>query len=390
MIRTKCAFCAVPLAHTAPRCGRCQIRLCGRGCQKLHWKAGHKNDCKKIELGGGAEQYCADTNCAEAIAVAVEECADDTKGQTCYICTEALHYKTKEGLVRGCACRGTAGFAHVSCLAEQAKVLVAEAEENNLGEDAINARWRRWHTCGLCKQSYHGVVRCAFGWACWKTYLGRPETDWAPLTAMKQLGIGLYDGGHYKDAVSVMEAELATGLRLGGDEHNILAVQTNLANSYAKLGRLEESVRIRRDTYSGRLRLDGELHPRTLSEANNYANTLLVLKRFAEAKSLLRKIIPVAQRVVGENHDMTLSMRGCYAETLYKDDDAMLDDFQEAASIFEETARTARRVLGGTHPLTVNIEHNLRQVRAELRASLDSYEWLRARSKEILAERNTN
>ena len=87
---------------------------------------------------------------------------------------------------------------------------------------------------------------------------------------------------------------------------------------------------------------------------------------------------------------MTLSMRGCYAETLYKDDDAMLDDFQEAASIFEETARTARRVLGGTHPLTVNIEHNLRQVRAELRASLDSYEWLRARSKEILAERNTN
>ena len=65
-----------------------------------------------------------------------------------------------------------------------------------------------------------------------------------------------------------------------------------------------------------------------------------------------------------------LEERGCYAETLYKDDDAMLDDFQEAASIFEETARTARRVLGGTHPLTVNIEHNLRKVRAELRASL--------------------
>ena len=28
-------------------------------------------------------------------------CADDTKGQTCYICTQALHWKTKEGLVRG-------------------------------------------------------------------------------------------------------------------------------------------------------------------------------------------------------------------------------------------------------------------------------------------------
>ena len=64
---------------------------------------------------------------------AVEACADDTKGQTCYICTQALHWKTKEGLARMCSCRGTAGFVHVSCLAEQAKILVAEAEANNLG-----------------------------------------------------------------------------------------------------------------------------------------------------------------------------------------------------------------------------------------------------------------
>ena len=35
--------------------------------------------------------------------------------------------------MRGCACRGTAGFAHVSCLTEQAKLLFAEAEDNNLG-----------------------------------------------------------------------------------------------------------------------------------------------------------------------------------------------------------------------------------------------------------------
>jgi hypothetical protein len=97
--------------------------------------------------------------------VAVEACADDTKGQTCYICTQALHWKTKEGLVRGCACRGTAGFAHVSCLAEQAKILVAEAEANNLDDGPFNERWHRWHTCSLCEQDYHGVVKCALGWA---------------------------------------------------------------------------------------------------------------------------------------------------------------------------------------------------------------------------------
>ena len=41
--------------------------------------------------------------------------------------------------MRMCACRGTAGFAHVSCLAEQAKILVAEAEENNLDWKVQNA-----------------------------------------------------------------------------------------------------------------------------------------------------------------------------------------------------------------------------------------------------------
>ena len=88
--------------------------------------------------------------------------------QTCYICTQALHWKTKEGLVRGCACRGTSGFAHVSCLAEQAKILVAEAVENNLGAKAFDERWARWYECSLCEQRYHSVVSCALGWACWQ------------------------------------------------------------------------------------------------------------------------------------------------------------------------------------------------------------------------------
>ena len=126
---------------------------------------------------GGAEQYNANKKYAEAVTDAAEACAEDTKGQTCYICTQALHWKTKEGLVRGCSCRGTAGFAHVSCLAEQAKILFAEGEENNLDGKMMNDRWHRWNTCSLCKQDYHGVVYCALGWACWKTYLGRPEED---------------------------------------------------------------------------------------------------------------------------------------------------------------------------------------------------------------------
>ena len=46
-----------------------------------HWRRGHKQMCKKIHRGGNAEQYNADKKYKEAVAVAVEACADDTKGQ---------------------------------------------------------------------------------------------------------------------------------------------------------------------------------------------------------------------------------------------------------------------------------------------------------------------
>ena len=49
-----------------------------------HWRRGHKQMCKKIHRAGNAEQYHADKKYKEAVAVAVEACAEDAKGQTCY------------------------------------------------------------------------------------------------------------------------------------------------------------------------------------------------------------------------------------------------------------------------------------------------------------------
>merc|ERR1712176_1038989 len=163
---------------------------------------------------------------------------------------------TKEGLVRGCSCRGTSGFVHVSCLTEQAKILFAEAEENHLNNNKVlSEKWARWHTCSICKQDYHGVVKCALGWACWKTYLGRQETIWARCLAMTALGNGLCAVNRHADALVVKEAELATYRRIGVVELEVPRVQSNLANTYAELGRLEEATYIRQHVYSRRLEL---------------------------------------------------------------------------------------------------------------------------------------
>jgi tetratricopeptide (TPR) repeat protein len=316
-----------------------------------------------IRKGGGAEQYNANTKYAAAVAVAAEKCAEDTKGQTCYICTQALHWKTKEGLVRMCACRGTAGFAHVSCLAEQAKILHEDAVANNKA-----SQWHRWYTCSLCEQHYHGVVRCALGWACWKTYLGRPETDGARCMAMQQLGNGLYDAGYHEDALSVREAELSILRRLGVPVGHILVSQGNLAGTYYRLGRLAEALPMYRDVHSGQLKLYGAENRQTLVSANNYASTLNGLQRFEEAKSLFLKTLPAARCVLGDNDDLTLKMRWNYAKALYKVDGATLDDLREAVTTLEDTERIARRVLGGAHPLVVQIEEALREAQAALHA----------------------
>ena len=269
MILTNCAACAAPLHPTnAKQCSRCKTRYCNATCQTDHWRRGHKQICKIIHRGGDAELYHADQKNIEAVAVAVAACADDTAGQTCHIC---LDDDADEGLVRMCACRGAVGFAHLSCLGREAKNLVDEVDKMNLGHvynimarypkitsaeelkkrkeestlrlkethRVFNERWDRWVMCGLCEQNYHGVVRCALGWACWKPYLGRPEEDFTRGMALTRLGNGLFNAGHHEDALSVQEAELSMKRRLGSSEENVLVTRAILRTRIKRLDDLK-------------------------------------------------------------------------------------------------------------------------------------------------------
>ena len=202
----------------------------------------------------------------------------------------------------------------------------------------------------------------------WKTYVGRPEGDRDRMDAMTELGNGLHDAGHDEDALSVREAELAMLRRVGDSGVNILVVQTNLANTYQHLGRNEEALRIRREVYSGRLKLSGKEAEGTLRAANNYADCLVHLQRFEEAKALMRKTVPVARRVLGENDKNLPEIRWTYAQSLYKDPAATLDDLREAVTTLEDIEQTVRRVFGGAHPLTSEIEDEVRDAQAALRA----------------------
>ena len=125
---------------------------------------------------------------------------------------------------------------------------------------------------------------------------------------------------------------------------------------------------MKRDVYSGFVKLKGMEDDCTLKAANNYAISLIDLQRFEEAKTLFLKLLPVARRVLGNSNDTMLRMRSLYAQSLYRDGAATLGDLREAVETIEETKRTARRVLGGSHPLISAIDDDLQDARAELRA----------------------
>jgi len=185
---------------------------------------------------------------------------------------------------------------------------------------------------------------------------------------MTALGNGLTEAGQYEDALSVQEAELAMKRRLRAIEDEILTAQGNLAISYGVLERHERALQIKRDVYSGWLRLKGEENENTLQSANSHAVSLNDVDRFEEARSVLRKTMPVARRVLGESNGITLAMQLHSAVALYSNDDATPDDFREAMTTLEETGRTARRVLGAAHPSTMDIEHSLQDARGWLAA----------------------
>ena len=119
MFLTTCAVCAKALdddIEAARRCEPCGTRYCSEECER----EGRDHDCDAIVRAGGAEAAYVSRTSADAVAEAIASCAEETAGKACYICLEV---EDDEGhaCVRGCACRGEAGFAHLSCLARNAQ-----------------------------------------------------------------------------------------------------------------------------------------------------------------------------------------------------------------------------------------------------------------------------
>ena len=168
---------------------------------------------------------------------------------------------------------------------------VAEAEENNLDDKAKDERWDRWDTCSLCEQSYHGVVACALGWACWKTtWVGRRSTG-LRRNAMMAAREWFIRWNDHEAALSVKEAELAMKRRLGLFRRGArMRAGQSCDHVCDSLDGSKRLYACERDVYSGRLKLNGGEHETILQQsAGTRTSSYLVIFRRSQGAAAQKR-----------------------------------------------------------------------------------------------------
>ena len=288
----------------------------------------------------------------EAAAAAVEACAEDTVGQTCYICMDGA---AEEGLVRMCACRGHSGVAHVSCLARQAQVSVKQGLENE--ENNLVPRLKWWWICRLCEQAHHGAVLRALGWACWKTYVGRPEGDHLRNIALQTLADSMHDDPTGRLAIleSILDRLKTENERPMG----LIYVRSQIGKCLARLERNDECLALRRLNYEA----SADVGPRTKwSLAIDYGESLITA-RDAEAVDFCRDLVARATRDLGEENPITERCIMAYARAMFHM--GGVEGLAEADVVVAATAEKWRRRYGKTHPNTRVVEFGAYRIRAK-------------------------
>ncbi len=338
--QTLCFSCAQPRVGQGA-CVRCKTPYCGRACQKADWQLTHRQLCDFVRT--------ADSRAAEAAAAAEAACKSDVvRGASCYIClTEG------PGLVRGCACRGDAGYAHVACL------IRAEAE---LGRESRDGPGQ----CPTCRQFYHGAVRLAVAWGEWRRVAKRQGKRF--FDALRELGMALHESDQDEDALVLIRCRLkiikSWWPQLGGSELSESQVafageQTNLANILGSLGKRDEACGIQRESFGILKRHIGREAPQTITVALNLASSLKVTGHFQEARKLLEEMLPLSRKVHGSLDENTIKMSVLLGDVLQaceiRPDGNMqlsLDTARAVAKLYDEAYASSRRLFGDDHPET--------------------------------------
>ena len=137
-----------------------------------------------------------------------------TNVAACYFCLGEEADEEGKPLVRDCSCRGdSAGFAHLSCLAQY-----AEQKSKAAGDGDFDAFSTPWVICNNCKQPFQNQLSVdlvsAFVEFAQATYDNRGSRKWDKLRVMEslRLNIMILDNTVDKELVKVERTMLVNNM----------------------------------------------------------------------------------------------------------------------------------------------------------------------------------
>jgi hypothetical protein len=305
-------------------------------------------------FGSGAEQprgSAARTGDAAATAAPAPAPSDTP---ACYVCLEGSDPEYGEIAHGGCGCRGSAGWAHLSCL-------VKAAEMNDMG--ICHTSDMRWRQCPTCKQAYTGELIIGLSRARWEPVCGRPEADEERLNALSNLGKALGSSvDHLPEARQKFEELVAVRRRVHGDENlDTLDAIGNLGVMVMGSGDLAAAQPLLEEARDGLRRAGQGEHHQTLLYTRSLAAMHSSMGAVAKARLLHEEVVGVLRRT--EHAKPTTFMAiGDLGEVV-----ARIGDHKAGLALREEAvSASARRELGDVHVIT---QHAVRKL-AEMRQNL--------------------
>jgi tetratricopeptide (TPR) repeat protein len=160
--------------------------------------------------------------------------------------------------------------------------------------------------------------------------------------------------GRTAEAIVLYEQVLAETELLGEDHSDVLTTRGNLALAYLSTGRASEARDLQKQVLAESQRILGDDHPETVRARNNLAGAYLTAGRPTEAIPLQEKVMADWQSILGEKHPETLIARSNLAHSY-----ALAGRIAEAIDLQEQVVADRERILGNDHPDTVRAHNNL-------------------------------
>ena len=264
----------------------------------------------------------------------------------CWVCCEGVDSPNGAPSPTGCACRGSAGFAHLPCLVAAAR--------NQLGPQPAEY----WHTCPTCKQGYTGATLLGLARAHWEL-VRRLYGDELRYHAASMLGNALQQTGDLASARPVLEEVVAGMRRLYEDEHErTLHSIGNLALVMRGMRDLVPAAKLAEEAVLAWRRTLGPERKQTLRAMSHYGTTLIAMEDLGSARPMIEEALE-GQRALNEQVPNELLNLGSYVQRV--------GDVSRGLALMEEAVEDCRRVLGDGHPKTQHYVQGLAATRLQVR-----------------------